>query len=171
MVGCFLSLSLLSLSLSLSFALALTHACGGWQVMKPVLERAKKKTAELSDPKKRFLLLAAFVGIPLPGTGAWTGAMGAFLVGMPFAEVKSFAPQDSSSLAPPPTHAHHSLSPPRHHPLAPASRCRPSTHHSPPTPTTIPLFLNSLPISLPSSYSSKVLLVPGFNLKGALYGF
>jgi len=54
--------------------------------MKPVLERAKKKTAELSDPKKRFLLLAAFVGIPLPGTGAWTGAMGAFLVGMPFAE-------------------------------------------------------------------------------------
>jgi len=25
------------------------------------------------------------VGIPLPGTGAWTGAMGAFLLGMPTA--------------------------------------------------------------------------------------
>ena len=35
----------------------------------------------------RALLLAAFVGVPLPGTGAWTGATVAFLVGMPFQQV------------------------------------------------------------------------------------
>ena len=30
------------------------------------------------------LALALFVGIPLPGTGAWTGALVAFLLGIPF---------------------------------------------------------------------------------------
>ena len=35
--------------------------------------------------EKQWASLAAFVGIPLPGTGAWTGAMGAFLLGMPTA--------------------------------------------------------------------------------------
>merc|ERR1712154_104128 len=35
--------------------------------------------------QKQWASLAAFVGIPLPGTGAWTGAMGAFLLGMPTA--------------------------------------------------------------------------------------
>lgn len=53
--------------------------------MSPILKRAEKKSASLGvgSRKKQWVSLAAFVGIPLPGTGAWTGAMGAFLLGMP----------------------------------------------------------------------------------------
>jgi ferredoxin--NADP+ reductase len=55
--------------------------------LSPVLKRAEKKTKELGigSLEKQWASLAAFVGIPLPGTGAWTGAMGAFLLGMPTA--------------------------------------------------------------------------------------
>ena len=55
------------------------------KLMSPILNRAEKKTAELGigSVEKQWASLAAFVGIPLPGTGAWTGAMGAFLLGMP----------------------------------------------------------------------------------------
>jgi len=54
-------------------------------LMSPILKRAEKKAAGLGvgSPEKQWVSLAAFVGIPLPGTGAWTGAMGAFLLGMP----------------------------------------------------------------------------------------
>ena len=31
----------------------------------------------------KFVALAAFVAVPLPGTGAWTGALVAFLFGLP----------------------------------------------------------------------------------------
>ena len=56
--------------------------------MRPVLQRAESKTSELGmgSAEKRWASLAAFVGIPLPGTGAWTGAMGAFLLNMPLAQ-------------------------------------------------------------------------------------
>jgi uncharacterized membrane protein len=54
------------------------------KVFAPVLKRAEEKSKEFSDEKGRFLALAGFVGIPLPGTGAWTGAMGAYLMNMPF---------------------------------------------------------------------------------------
>lgn len=59
--------------------------------MEPILNRAEKKTSELGigSAQKRWASLAAFVGIPLPGTGAWTGAMGAFLLGMPLAQALS----------------------------------------------------------------------------------
>ena len=55
--------------------------------MSPILTRAEKKSASLGvgSVEKQWASLAAFVGIPLPGTGAWTGAMGAFLLGMPTA--------------------------------------------------------------------------------------
>ena len=55
--------------------------------MSPILSRAEKKSASLGvgSIEKQWASLAAFVGIPLPGTGAWTGAMGAFLLGMPTA--------------------------------------------------------------------------------------
>lgn len=55
------------------------------KLMGPILKRAEKKTVELGigSKEKQWASLAAFVGIPLPGTGAWTGAMGAFLLGMP----------------------------------------------------------------------------------------
>jgi ferredoxin--NADP+ reductase len=55
--------------------------------MSPILKRAEKKASGLGvgSIEKQWASLAAFVGIPLPGTGAWTGAMGAFLLGMPTA--------------------------------------------------------------------------------------
>mmetsp|Transcript_42997 Transcript_42997/g.43614 ORF Transcript_42997/g.43614 Transcript_42997/m.43614 type:complete len:448 (-) Transcript_42997:146-1489(-) len=57
------------------------------KLMSPILNRAEKKSASLGvvSVEKQWASLAAFVGIPLPGTGAWTGAMGAFLLGMPTA--------------------------------------------------------------------------------------
>ena len=57
------------------------------ELMSPILTRAEKKSASLGvgSIQKQWASLAAFVGIPLPGTGAWTGAMGAFLLGMPTA--------------------------------------------------------------------------------------
>jgi len=57
------------------------------KLMKPILDRAEKKSSSLGvgSLEKQWASLAAFVGIPLPGTGAWTGAMGAFLLGMPTA--------------------------------------------------------------------------------------
>ena len=54
------------------------------KLAKPVLDRAREKAAAFGDEKSQALALTLFVGIPLPGTGAWTGAMGAFLLGMPF---------------------------------------------------------------------------------------
>lgn len=44
--------------------------------------RAENKSAALSGGE--FLGLMLFVGIPLPGTGGWTGAMVAGLMGMKF---------------------------------------------------------------------------------------
>lgn len=57
------------------------------KIAKPVLSRARKKAEELGDAQSQSLALTLFVGIPLPGTGAWTGAMGASLLGMPFQKV------------------------------------------------------------------------------------
>jgi ferredoxin--NADP+ reductase len=55
------------------------------KLMSPILKKAEKKASGLGvgSLEKQWVSLAAFVGIPLPGTGAWTGAMGAFLLGMP----------------------------------------------------------------------------------------
>jgi ferredoxin--NADP+ reductase len=57
------------------------------KLMAPILDRAEKKSASLGvgSLQKQWVSLAAFVGVPLPGTGAWTGAMGSFLLGMPTA--------------------------------------------------------------------------------------
>ncbi|CAM9518238.1 unnamed protein product [Ascophyllum nodosum] len=54
------------------------------KVAKPVLSRAREKAEEFGDAQSQALALTLFVGIPLPGTGAWTGAMGASLLEMPF---------------------------------------------------------------------------------------
>lgn len=53
---------------------------------KPLLTRAQKKLAGLPEGQSRSLALALFVGIPAPGTGAWTGAIIAYLLDMPFTE-------------------------------------------------------------------------------------
>ena len=47
-------------------------------------ERAGQKLAKSAGRKGLFLSLMLFVGIPLPGTGAWTGALGASFLNMGF---------------------------------------------------------------------------------------
>jgi len=44
--------------------------------------RARSKSASIQ--KYEFWGLVAFVGIPLPGTGAWTGAVAAEVLGLPY---------------------------------------------------------------------------------------
>jgi uncharacterized membrane protein len=53
------------------------------RLMEAILDRAHKQS-ETWDKDQVFWGLAMFVGVPLPGTGAWSGAMGAFVLGMPF---------------------------------------------------------------------------------------
>jgi uncharacterized membrane protein len=53
------------------------------KIAKPVLDRAAKKSESFGGADERALALTLFVGIPLPGTGAWTGAMIASLLRMP----------------------------------------------------------------------------------------
>merc|ERR1719382_2393653 len=50
-------------------------------LLAPLLRRAEQKM-EAIGAHDRWVGVAAFVGVPLPGTGAWTGAMVAFLLGM-----------------------------------------------------------------------------------------
>mmetsp|Transcript_6423 Transcript_6423/g.9628 ORF Transcript_6423/g.9628 Transcript_6423/m.9628 type:complete len:284 (-) Transcript_6423:24-875(-) len=52
--------------------------------LKGFLDRARKKSASFGDSEKQLTALLFFVGIPLPGTGAWTGAMISSVLGMPF---------------------------------------------------------------------------------------
>lgn len=45
-------------------------------------ERAGQKLVAKAGRRGLFLALVLFVGIPLPGTGAWTGALGASFLNM-----------------------------------------------------------------------------------------
>lgn len=47
-------------------------------------EKAGQKLTEKAGRKGLFVALMLFVGIPLPGTGAWTGALGASFLKMGF---------------------------------------------------------------------------------------
>ena len=47
-------------------------------------EKAGRKLAGAAGRKGLFVALLLFVGIPLPGTGAWTGALGASFLNMGF---------------------------------------------------------------------------------------
>ena len=47
-------------------------------------ERAGQKLVEKAGRGGLFMALMLFVGIPLPGTGAWTGALGASFLNMGF---------------------------------------------------------------------------------------
>merc|ERR1711871_1843589 len=55
------------------------------KVFKPLLDRAESKAGSIINAPQdnQWAALAAFVGIPLPGTGAWTGALAAFILGVP----------------------------------------------------------------------------------------
>ena len=56
----------------------------GTKRLKPVVEKLEKKAMSQSAniEKYEFWGLVLFVGIPLPGTGAWTGALVASLIDM-----------------------------------------------------------------------------------------
>ena len=58
----------------------------GTKRLKPVVEKLEKKAMSQSANIEtyEFWGLVAFVGIPLPGTGAWTGALIAALLGIRF---------------------------------------------------------------------------------------
>ena len=58
----------------------------GTKHLKPFVERMEARAMKKSDQieKYEFWGLMLFVGIPLPGTGAWTGALIASLVGVKF---------------------------------------------------------------------------------------
>lgn len=64
----------------------LAEFCSRWRAAKRFFDwlfaRARRKSAEVE--KYETLGLAIFVAIPLPATGAWTGAMVAFVLGMSF---------------------------------------------------------------------------------------
>jgi uncharacterized membrane protein len=53
-------------------------------LLSKILEKARSKMGTLASSDSLPLGLAVFVGVPLPGTGGWTGAMIAHLLGMPF---------------------------------------------------------------------------------------
>eukprot|EP00439_Symbiodinium_sp_Y106_P049101 s2315_g6.t1 len=57
------------------------------QLLSPLLKRAAQKTEPIGA-HDRWVGVAAFVGVPLPGTGAWTGAMVAYLLGMDLWEAR-----------------------------------------------------------------------------------
>ena len=56
------------------------------RLFRPMVEKLEKKALGKSDRIERgyFWGLVLFVGIPLPGTGAWTGALIASLLNIPF---------------------------------------------------------------------------------------
>lgn len=58
----------------------------GTRKLKPIVEKLEEKAMSKSDQieKYEFWGLVIFVGIPLPGTGAWTGALIAALLGIRF---------------------------------------------------------------------------------------
>ena len=58
----------------------------GTKRLKPVVEKLEKKAMSQSANIEKYECwgLVAFVGIPLPGTGAWTGALIAALLGIRF---------------------------------------------------------------------------------------
>jgi uncharacterized membrane protein len=48
----------------------------------PVLSRARAKASALASSKSLFTALALFVGVPMPGTGAFTGCLVSFVLNM-----------------------------------------------------------------------------------------
>ena len=58
----------------------------GTKILKPMVDRLETKAMSKSDKieKYEFWGLVLFVGIPLPGTGAWTGSLIAAILGIKF---------------------------------------------------------------------------------------
>ena len=62
------------------------------RLFKPLVEKLEEKSMSKSDQIKKyeFLGLVLFVGIPLPGTGAWTGSLIASLLDIKFKKNKCY---------------------------------------------------------------------------------
>ncbi len=62
------------------------HWMKGTKKLKPLVDRLEARAMSKKDQieKYEFWGLVLFVGIPLPGTGAWTGSLIAALLGMKF---------------------------------------------------------------------------------------
>ena len=58
----------------------------GTKILKPMVDRLETKGMSKSDKIEKYEVggLVHFVGIPLPGTGAWTGSLIAALLGIKF---------------------------------------------------------------------------------------
>ncbi|GMH38697.1 hypothetical protein BSKO_06581 [Bryopsis sp. KO-2023] len=64
----------------------LSNALSRFEVCKKAFDRIfeRSRNQGAAWKKNEFWALTLFVGLPLPGTGAWSGAIGAFVLGMPF---------------------------------------------------------------------------------------
>lgn len=70
----------------LAFITPIFNALKKTKWLKPKIEKLEAKSMSKSDTiqKYEFIGLLLFVGIPLPGTGAWTGSLIASLMGIKF---------------------------------------------------------------------------------------
>ena len=68
----------------LLFIRKIFHALRHRRFFGPIVQKLESRAMKKSDALKKgeFLGLLLFVGIPLPGTGAWTGALIASLLGV-----------------------------------------------------------------------------------------
>uniref|UniRef100_A0A7S1TLL8 Small multi-drug export protein n=1 Tax=Erythrolobus australicus TaxID=1077150 RepID=A0A7S1TLL8_9RHOD len=53
------------------------------RILAPFLDRARSHIGDLSQKRSPLAALAVFVGVPFPGTGAWTGAFIAHVLALP----------------------------------------------------------------------------------------
>ena len=83
MVLCLLG-NMLPMPFILLFITKIFDALKKTKLFKPMVQKIENKAMGKSDKiqKYEFLGILLFVGIPLPGTGAWTGSLIAVLFGM-----------------------------------------------------------------------------------------
>ena len=81
---------ILGVKVSTAFILLLITPVFNWmkgtKTFKPLVDKLENRAMSRKDQieKYEFWGLVLFVGIPLPGTGAWTGSLIAALLGMKF---------------------------------------------------------------------------------------
>lgn len=89
-VGTAIPLCIIGNIVPVPFILLLITPIFNWlkatKTFKPMVDKLENKAMSKSDQieKYEFWGLVLFVGIPLPGTGAWTGALIASLLGIKF---------------------------------------------------------------------------------------
>lgn len=76
--------NILPIPIVLLFLEKIFHLLGKWKVTQKIVNWLEKKAMSKREQidKYGYLGLILFVGIPLPGTGAWTGSLLAVLLGL-----------------------------------------------------------------------------------------